>query len=82
MILCKTLWRNWSLFYLISTNNIKTNIVINKNISLFADDTKKFSESNVSLQSTLDNIYKGLKTRKLDLNSNKCKILIIRKTNR
>ena len=48
-------------------------------MSLFADDTKIFSESNISLQSTLDNIYKWLITRKLDLNPNKCKILTIKK---
>ena len=40
---------------------------------------KNFSESNISLQFTLDNIYKWLKTRKLDLNSNKCKVLTIKK---
>ena len=48
-------------------------------MSLFADDTKIFSESNISLQSTLDNIYKWLITRKLDLNPNKCKIITIEK---
>ena len=48
-------------------------------MSLFADDSKIFSESNISLQSTLDNIYKWLKTRKLDLNRTKCKILTIKK---
>ena len=40
---------------------------------------QKFSETNISLQSTLDNIYKWLKTRKLDLNPKKYKILIIKK---
>ena len=44
-------------------------------MSLFADDTKTFSDSNISLQSTLGNIYKCLKTRKLGLNPTKCKIL-------
>ena len=48
-------------------------------MSLFVYDTKKFSESNISLQFTLDNIYKWLKTRKLDLNSKKCKVLTIKK---
>ena len=48
-------------------------------MSLFSDDTKKFSESNISLKSTLDNIYKWLKIRKLDLNPKKCKILKIKK---
>ena len=37
-------------------------------MSLFADNTKNFSESNIFLRSTLDNIYNLLKTRKLDLN--------------
>ena len=40
---------------------------------------KKICESNISLQSTLDNIYKLLKTRKLDLNPKKCKILTTKK---
>ena len=48
-------------------------------MSLFADYTKLFSESNISLQSTLDNTYKWLKTVKLVLNFNKCKILTIKK---
>ena len=48
-------------------------------MSLFADDTKNFRESNISLQPSLDNIYKWLKTRKLDLNPTKCKILTIKK---
>ena len=41
-------------------------------MSLFANGTKIFIESNISLQSTLDNIYKCLKTKKLDLNPTKC----------
>ena len=40
---------------------------------------KKISESNISLQSTLDNIYKWLEIRKLDLNPKKFKILTIKK---
>ena len=48
-------------------------------MSLFADDTKHFRESNISLQSILDNIYKWLKTKELDLNPKKCKILTIKK---
>ena len=48
-------------------------------MSLFSDDTKTFSESNISIQSTLDNIYKWQETRKLDLNPKKCKILTIKK---
>ena len=51
-------------------------------MSLFSDDTKKFSESNISLKSTLDNIYKWLKIRKLDLNPKKFKILTIKKNKR
>ena len=47
-------------------------------MSLFTDDTKIFSESNISLQPTLDNIYKWVKTRKLNLNHKKCKILAIK----
>ena len=50
-------------------------------MSLFADDAKNFSESNIFLLSTLDNIYKWLKTRKLDLSPKKCKILTIKKNN-
>ena len=46
-------------------------------MSLFADDKKFFSESNICIQFTLDIIYERLKTRKLDLNHNKCKILIM-----
>ena len=48
-------------------------------MSIFADDTKSFSEPNISLQFTLENIYKWLKTRKLYLNPNKHKILTINK---
>ena len=48
-------------------------------MSLFADETKIFSESNILLQFTLDNIYKWLKTRKFNLNPNKCKRLKIKK---
>ena len=49
-------------------------------MSLFADDTKIFSESNISSQSTLDNDYKWLKTKKkLDLNPTKCMVLTIKK---
>ena len=48
-------------------------------MSLFADDTKNFRESDIFLQSILNNIYKWPKTRKLDLNPNKCKILTIKK---
>ena len=48
-------------------------------MSFFADNATNFSESNISLQFTLDNIYKWLKTRKLDLNPNKHKILTIKK---
>ena len=40
---------------------------------------KKISESVIFLKSTLDNIYKWLKTRKFDLNPTKCKILKIKK---
>ena len=35
--------------------------------------------SNISLQSTLNNIFKQFKTRKLDLNPTKYKILTIKK---
>ena len=48
-------------------NDISSNIDIKSNMSLFVDDTKIFVESNISLQTTLDNNYKWLKTRKLDL---------------
>ena len=49
-------------------------------MSLFEDDTKNFSDSIISLQFTLDNIYKWLKTRKLDLNPIKFTILTIKKS--
>ena len=48
-------------------------------MSLFADDIKISNETNFSLQSVLDNIYKWQNTRKLDLNSNKIKILTLKK---
>jgi len=48
-------------------------------MSLFADDTNIFSESNISLQSTLDFIYVWLEIRKLDFNPKKCKILTTKK---
>ena len=54
--------------FLIYVNDISSNIDNKKDMVLFTDDTNHFSESNISLQSTLDNIYKWLKTRKLDLN--------------
>ena len=45
-------------------------------MSLFADDTKKNCEF---LRFSLNYIYKWLKTRKIDLNPNKCKAIIIKK---
>ena len=48
------------LFFLFYINDISSNIDINSDMSLFADDTKIFIQSNMSLQSTLDNIYKCL----------------------
>ena len=44
---------------------------------LLAYDTEIFSQSNISLQLTLDNIQEWLNTRKLDKNPNK-----LMKTNR
>ena len=61
-------------------NDIYSNIDIQSEIRLFADDAKVFSKSTISLQLSLDNIYKWLKTRKLDLNPNKCQILTINKS--
>ena len=43
-------------------------------MSLFADDTKI-----ISLHTTLNSIYKQLKTRKLDLNLNRCNVLTFKK---
>ena len=48
-------------------------------MSLLTEGTKNFSASNISLQSSLDNIYKWLKTKKLDFNLTKCKILTTKK---
>ena len=56
-----------------------SNIDIKSELSLFADDAKIFSQSNTSLQLSLVNIYIWLKTRKLNLNPSKCKILTINK---
>ena len=67
------------LLFLIYINDIYLNIDTQSEISLFADDAKIISKSNISLQISLDNIYKWLKARKLDLNPNKCQILTINK---
>ena len=67
------------LLFLIYINDICSNIDIKSELSLFADDAKIFSQSNTSLQLSLDNIYIWLKTRKLNLNPSKCKILTINK---
>ena len=48
-------------------------------MTLFADDTKIFRESNNFLQTTLGYIYKWLTTRKLDLNPDKFKVLTFKK---
>ena len=49
---------------------------------LLAYDTEIFSQSNISLQLTLDNIQEWLNTRKLDLNPTKFVpvVLLINKT--
>ena len=73
-----TRWCNCPPF-LIYINDTNSNIDIKSDMSLFADDTKNFRESDIFLQSILNNIYKWPKTRKLDLNPNKCKILTIKK---
>ena len=67
------------LLFLIYINDICSTIDIKSELSLFADDAKIFSQSNTSLQLSLDNIYIWLKTRKLNLNPSKCKILTINK---
>ena len=54
------------LLFLMYINDITLNTHIQSEISLFADDTKVFSKSESSLQSTLDNIHKWLKKGKLD----------------
>ena len=54
--------------FLIHINDISLNIDFKSDMSLFADNTNIFSKLNISLRSTLDNIYNLLKTRKLDLN--------------
>ena len=54
--------------FLIHINDISLNIDFKSDMSLFADNTNIFSKLNISLRSTLDNIYNLLKTRKLELN--------------
>ena len=67
------------LLFLNYINDINLNNDIKSDMSLFAGDSKIFSESNISLQSTLDNMYKWPKTRKLYLYPNNCKILTVKK---
>ena len=38
-------------------------LIKKSDMSLFADNTKVFYESNISLQSTIDDIYKWLETK-------------------
>ena len=57
---------------LIIINDINSNIGIQSYISLFADNANKLGESNILLELNLGNIYKWLKTTKLDFNPNKC----------
>ena len=76
-----TRWCSWSPPFFIYNNDICSNIDIKSELSLFADDAKIFSQTNTSLQLSLDNIYIWLKSRKLNLNPRKCKILTINKKN-
>ena len=45
------------LLFIIYINDIASKVDVSSNINLFADDTKTFSQSNTTLQNSLDKVY-------------------------
>ena len=66
---------------IIYTNDITSEVDVSSNINLFADETKKISQSNTTLQNSLNKTYNCLKQRKLNLNPSKFQVLSIPKKN-
>ena len=58
-------------------NGIASKVDVSSNINLFVDDTIFFSQSNTTLQNSLNKIYNCLKEIKID--PNKCQSLNIQK---